>query len=95
MSVSEKPITDMDFDKIELVVCNNLAYTFYINTHSYTLEEYNLDTGELHLIIDHQSSCCISETADGAMFSLGKSKIFTFHHHNLVEGNKLINDSFT
>lgn len=94
------PVTDLDCDKMELIVCNNTVYTFYKYKNeegatNYSLESYNLQTREINFVFkDLSENDQIGESENEAFLINSKLKIFTITHYNLVEENTVINDSF-
>ncbi|KAJ8951199.1 hypothetical protein NQ314_007700 [Rhamnusium bicolor] len=96
--ISIKDVTNIVCDKMELVLCNNIVYTFYKyryeDNDTYSLEIYNLETGDIDFVFKDAPSDTVIDI-DGNQFIVSSSlKIFAFQHHNLVEDNILVNNCF-
>ncbi|KAG5868306.1 hypothetical protein JTB14_022789 [Gonioctena quinquepunctata] len=95
--LSIKNITNVEYDDLEVILCYDTIYTLYrnrnVDTTAYTLEKYNLETGDTEFISRDIED--IMEI-DGERFQLNSNmKIFSFNHYSAVENNDVINNSFS
>lgn len=97
--VSIKEMSNMICDKIELVLCDNIAYTLYKyrceDNDLYCLESYNIDTGDIDFVFkDISSEDPVIEVDDDKYTVSSNLKMLSFQHCSLVEKDNLVNDSF-
>lgn len=98
--ISVKEVSKIICDKMELVLCYNIAYTFYKyrcdDNSLYCLESYNLDTGDIDFVFKDVSSDDTVIEINGDKYAVSSNlKIMSFQHCSLVEKNNLVNDSFS
>lgn len=93
-------MTNVDCDKVELTLCNEIVYTIYKfkdneGINKYSLETFNLETQEINFIFrDLSENCPIGHNKDNVFLLNSKLKIFSVTHYNLMEDNFVINEPF-
>lgn len=94
------PVTNLDYDKLEVTTSNEMVYTFYKykteeGATKYSLESLNLVTKQISFIFENLSENDQVGENENEMFLMNsKLKVFTITHYSLVEENTVINNSF-
>nr|CAH7720423.1 unnamed protein product [Callosobruchus chinensis] len=97
--LSIRHVTDIDCDKIDVGLCNNIVYTLYkhrFEEHDvHSLESYNLDTQECSFIFENLRDCDTIE-ADKEQFWMkgitASVNPFVFEHYSLLDHYTLVNE---
>lgn len=93
-------LTELDCDKMEVTLCNDVVYTFYKFKNEegltkFSLETLNLQTKELNFIFkDLCENDQVGGSKDEKFLLNSQLKIFSVTHSSLVEENTVVNTAF-
>lgn len=93
-------VTDLDYDKMEVITFNNKVFTFYQYKTDDGVSKYSLETLDLELrnisfiFKDLSVNDRIGHSNNELFLMNARLKVFSVNHYNLVEKVTIINASF-
>lgn len=93
--VGNKPLSVINCDNMESVLCNDCLYTMYTTNDDevhFTLEKFCMKTNTSVSIIENATENTEFEVDQSKYKPRISPKLFSFHHYQLVENDEFITD---